>query len=356
MENIIYIAGAHSRGQTFKEYVTFLYPDTVVAAYLVDDLTDNEPVTGGIEVKEIKSESDLNGDYPVYIATRGIYHEKLSRELKALGIKKIYPVDVAMDRKLRNAYVKKVYMDNNREFCTINEPMTKQSIHARIYVAASVSDPKLHKPYELAPEERVIQVGTALTDRRLEEAVVFDHTGDHISDKNRQYCELTALYWIWKNAQQEVVGLVHYRRHFLLPDNWLEWMYYNKVDVILPVPLYVAPSLEKNYKERHDPSDWIFMMDYLKNNCDSDYEKAKQFFQGNLYSPCNMFIMKKSILDDLCEWLFPILYAVEEHGGQKKDLYLNRYPGFISERLITYFFECQREKYKVAYADKNFLD
>lgn len=68
-----------------------------------------------------------------------------------------------------------------------------------------------------------------------------------------------------------------------------------------------------------------------------------------------MFIMKKSVLDDLCTWLFPILDAVAEHGGQKEDNYLNRYPGFISERLITFFFEKNREKYKVVYADKNFL-
>ena len=68
-----------------------------------------------------------------------------------------------------------------------------------------------------------------------------------------------------------------------------------------------------------------------------------------------MFIMRKAVLDDLCAWLFPILEAVVKHGGQKADNYQNRYPGFISERLISYFFEKNRDKYKLVYADKNFL-
>ena len=58
---------------------------------------------------------------------------------------------------------------------------------------------------------------------------------------------------------------------------------------------------------------------------------------------------------NLCSWMFPIIDAVVEHGGEKKDNYMNRYPGFIFERLITYFFESKREKYNIAYANKIFL-
>ena len=65
--------------------------------------------------------------------------------------------------------------------------------------------------------------------------------------------------------------------------------------------------------------------------------------------------MKRHVLNDLCSWMFPIIDAVVEHGGEKEDNYMNRYPGFISERLITYFFESKRDKYNIAYANKNFL-
>lgn len=226
---------------------------------------------------------------------------------------------------------------------------------ARIYVAGSIFDKPLQDSYTFIKEESVLQVGAALTDKRISAEAFLDCKGENISRKNKQFCELTGLYWIWKNACEDYVGLVHYRRHFLLPDNWLERMAGNKVDAILPVPLYVAPSIAGNYKERHIASDWDYLMEYFLINLPEEYEAADRFFSGNLYSPCNMLIARKEVLDQLCEWIFPILFAVAAHGGEKEDPYLNRYPGFISERLITYFFETQRENYRVVYANKNFL-
>ena len=41
-----------------------------------------------------------------------------------------------------------------------------------------------------------------------------DNTGDNISNKNANYCELTGLYWAWKNLPAEYIGLCHYRRYF----------------------------------------------------------------------------------------------------------------------------------------------
>lgn len=355
MEKHIYIAGAHSRGQTFNEYVTFLYPETSVESYLVDDLSENDTAINGVAVVKIDESSGLNPDYPVYVATRGIHYGKLSAELSALGMKYIYHVDEELDRKLRNAYVKRVFASQNREFCKLDAGPSAEIPRACIYVAATAFDRKLRTEYTLMPDEGIIQAGAALSGQRLANAAAYDNEGENISYRNKQFCELTALYWIWKNAKQEIVGLAHYRRHFLLPHNWLDWMGRHKIDVILPVPLYAAPNIEENYKKRHCADDWEFMMQYLREECPGDYDAAVKFFKTSLYSPCNMFIMRKNVLDDFCKWLFPILEAAALHGGEKTDAYQNRYPGFLSERLMTYFFDKNREKYKVAFADKNFL-
>lgn len=355
MEKRIYIVGAHSRGQTFLEYISFLYPKTTVEAFLVDNLSENDTNIRGISVLEISDESQLHKDIPVYLATKGIYHDKFYRELQKLGMKYIIPVSVELDSELRNAYVEKIFIANHRKLIRVGNSNIDSQLEAKIYVATSIYDKALKNQYQLNKQEVVIQVGAALTEQRLFSNGIVDCSGENISNENKQFCELTALYWIWKNAKQDIVGLVHYRRHFLLPKNWQAWMEENKVDVILPIPLYVAPNLEDNYKKRHVAEDWIFMMNYLQKNNPEDYEYAKSFFRTNLYSPCNMFIMRKEVLNDLCTWLFPILDAVVAHGGQREDIYQNRYPGFLSERLITFFFDRYQKKYKVAYANKNFL-
>lgn len=361
MQKRVYIVGAHSRAQTLKTYLVELFPDISIEAYLVNNLSENDSAIEGIPVLKLAEDSSLDLDYPAYIATRSIYHEKLKAELLRLGVKKVIPITADFDMKLRNCYIRKVYKKNGKDFCKIDEmnpdcdSRIKIDKSAKIYVVVSVNDSFLQKKYELTEDEVIIQAGAALNNDCIDDCTLSDAVGDNISEKNRQYCELTVLYWIWKNATEDIVGLAHYRRHFLLPEDWLMRMENYKIDVILPVPLYVGPSIEANFKMRHIASDWEFLMQYLEEYYPEDFVFATKVFQGNFYSPCNMFIMRKEVLSELCSWLFPILDAVTVHGGQKEDPYLNRYPGFISERLITCFFERHREKYQVVYADKNFL-
>lgn len=354
----VYIAGAHSRAQTLRVYLEYLYSDIKVVAYLVDDMSENQEMIDGIPVYLI--EEGLNIGNPVYIGTRGVYHDKMDRELKKVGFSQIIPVTVELDRQLRNKYMSRFFESNHRKFELIDDLEAidggEEEIKSRIYVASSIMDQPLKEQYSLIQEEVVLQVGAALTDKRLFGKVLTDFTGENISEKNRQYCELTGLYWIWKHAKEQYIGLVHYRRHFLLPENWKRIVKQNRIDVILPVPLYVAPSVEENFKSRHLPEDWEFLLEYMKTTNEGEYKMAKKVFGANLYYPCNMFIMKKEILHEFCSWLFPILDAVVEHGGIKEDTYMNRYPGFISERLLTLFFEINKNKYNIVYANKNFLN
>ena len=386
MKKKIYIFGAHSRAQTLATYMCYLDKDIHIEAYFYDNDEENPEIIGKIPVSRLNEHTDIHAlnlslDYPIYLGTRGVFHERITEVLKRIGFKVIKPVTVEMDLTLRNQYLEKYYTSIGREFIKldklkglpsstsanaglINSSLTNinfgltNEISASVYVVKSPFDRPLQQEYPLASYERQIYAGAVFAENSpdlLPENALRDDTGDNISAKNKQFCELTALYWLWKHAGEDIIGLAHYRRHFLFPEDWKERMLNNQINVILPTPLYVAPSVEENFKSRHDPSDWEFMMQYLKNNHPEDFQSANKFFKGNLYSPCNMFVMKREVLDALCTWLFPILFQVANHGGQKEDSYLNRYPGFISERLISLFFEINRSRFNLVYADKNFL-
>lgn len=386
MKKKTYIFGAHSRAKTLATYMCYLNKDIHIEAYFYDNDEENPEIIGEIPVFCLNEHTDIQAlnlslDYPVYLGTRGVFHERITEILKKIGFKIIKPVTVEMDLTLRNQYLEKYYTSIGREFIKldklkglpsstsanaglINSSLTNinfgltNEISASVYVVKSPFDRPLQQEYPLASYERQIYAGAVFAENSpdlLPENALRDDTGDNISAKNKQFCELTALYWLWKHAGEDIIGLAHYRRHFLFPEDWKERMLNNQINVILPTPLYVAPSVEENFKSRHDPSDWEFMMQYLKNNHPEDFQSANKFFKGNLYSPCNMFVMKREVLDALCTWLFPILFQVANHGGQKEDSYLNRYPGFISERLISLFFEINRSRFNLVYADKNFL-
>ena len=63
-----------------------------------------------------------------------------------------------------------------------------------------------HKPYDTPKQPCYvpIQVGAALSGQTLD-GMIRDDTGDNISGKNRSFCELTALYWAWKNLDSEAI-------------------------------------------------------------------------------------------------------------------------------------------------------
>ncbi len=115
----VYIAGAHSRGRTLRAYLEYLYPDLEVAAFLVDDMSENAEIVDELPVLLIGQ--GLHTEYPVYLGMRGVNHEKVAGELRDAGIREIIPVTVELDMRLRNAYVRRYAKDRGRTFCVIDE-------------------------------------------------------------------------------------------------------------------------------------------------------------------------------------------------------------------------------------------
>lgn len=211
------------------------------------------------------------------------------------------------------------------------------------------------------PIYRPIQVGTSTNLGFLSENQL-----DNIADKNPHFCELTILYFIWKNIHSPIVGLVHYRRYFFMKNaafkrklrkifgkpKWRKMFcrlafadiatseYITKVltdyDCILPEPEQFNMNLREQYQMMHHVQDLDIVRDIIAKKY-PDYLAAFDSMQAqNWLYYGNMFIAKKSLIDDYCIWLFDILFEAEKRIDMNGyDDYNQRVFGFLSERLFT---------------------
>ncbi len=72
-------------------------------------------------------------------------------------------------------------------------------------------------------------------------------------------------------------------------------------------------------------------------NGTDDLEYLELFLNARAMYPCNMFIMRRKLLEEYCSWLFPILFYMIEHVEIKKEWssYSKRILGFWAERLFS---------------------
>lgn len=223
-----------------------------------------------------------------------------------------------------------------------------------VYVTRSSRDKKLKCAYAAKAWEKEILAGAALD--RVGKYFITDDKGENISLKNRQYCELTVMYWMWKNTDSEYIGLSHYRRRFGFEDGDIALIKDKDIDCVLTIPMINVPDVKYMYGKNHDSSDWEIMVDIV-NEMYPDYSRSLRVVgESNYYIPYNMFVMKRKVLNDYCTWIFPILEKCEETIGQKDDAYQNRYIGFLAERLMTAYIYHHREDLKIMFWNKHFLE
>lgn len=191
-------------------------------------------------------------------------------------------------------------------------------------------------------------------------AVYSDNTGDNISEKNSSFCELTGLYWIWKNGLQDITGLCHYRRYFtqnryvfcnyfMLNGKDIK-KYLMTNDIILPERNhheYFGLTAYENYKQLHNIEDWITTKNIIEEHF-PEYVNDVSWFEKEKIGYCyNMMICRKEIMDKYCEWLFTILFEVEKRIDiSHYDSYNKRVYGFLSERLINVWVHHQNLRVK----------
>ncbi len=215
-----------------------------------------------------------------------------------------------------------------------------------------------HKRYPMPGDAMYlpVQAGRAIHAPLAE--YVGDDTGDSISEKNQSYCELTVLYWLWRNVGADAIGLCHYRRYFagsrlgprwgrLLTEEQAE-RYMHDADVLLPKKRnYWIETNYTQYAHAHHGKD----LDEARNVIGEAYpdyiaafDRVMARTRGHRF---NMFVMRREVLKRYCEWLFDILFRLEERidtSGYTD--YDKRVYGFLAERLLDVWLENQNLRVK----------
>ena len=225
-----------------------------------------------------------------------------------------------------------------------------------------------HKPCEL-PQDNIflpIHVGAALSDMSLgiqRDDQLNGEPCDNISSKNRSFCELTAIYWAWKNIKKiypelQYIGLNHYRRFFSFNETRLTasgipkdvknisgykldtpqiefCLFANKV--ITTPKAHLKSSVASSYEHAHYSSDLRIVHDIVREEFPESLQAFNDVLLGcNYFYDCNMFIMPWNEFEAYCEWIFGILFKAEKLITiENYDTYQKRIYGFLAEHLWT---------------------
>ena len=218
-----------------------------------------------------------------------------------------------------------------------------------------------HKPYWMPPDPLYFPLHVGAEGKKpLGGRFIPDNTGENISAKNANYCELTGLYWAWKNLDCEYLGLAHYRRHFtairgtndrrdvLTLDQARALFADGSLDAVLPAKRnYWIETNYQQYIHAHHKEDLdvtrVIISEKYPEYLDA-FDRVMKKTDGHRF---NMFIMKKELADRYCEWLFDILFELEKrldissYSANDKRVF-----GFVSERLLDVWIEVEHVKYR----------
>lgn len=246
-----------------------------------------------------------------------------------------------------------------------------------------------------------IQTGCLLPEHEHYKSMLSDGVGDNISLKNPKFNELTAQYWVWKNYDlatdnADYVGFMHYRRHFLFNENYVanpfkgEWLPNSKVHILDGIPCdYIENNLSRNIIENTiSDSDCVLIKKYDVKNLKEDslrenyshinqqkayvfdlmtetvvslFPEYKQVVEelrtdSKIYM-FNMYVMKKKIFFDYCDFLFPVLFSLEK---QVDCTHLSeqgmRFIGYMGELISTIFINKHQSELKIKELDGIFIN
>lgn len=355
------IFGAKALALSMEVAIKELYPEYTPICFLVSSLQNNPTILAGLPVLELlefsaKFPPDKRDDICILICTPEDIHPEITALLEQYEFRNY----ICMNSK-REAHLMEQYYIKKGNFKSL-DTLKLGSIPAKIqvYSAKFYKDKKLHHIYQQPDWLKYIQVGAELAPFQCSELT--DNTEDNISKKNANYCELTALYWIWKNQllcetknHKEYYGLFHYRRILDITYDDLTRIKENNVDVILQFPTMHEPDIREHYARYVKEDDWNAMLRALEELQPGYASAFDEIFSQPYFYNYNLIIAKRQILIEYCAWLFPILERTEELSIPKGWERADRYIGYLGENLMTLYFLYHRKDLKIYHTGRLML-
>lgn len=208
-----------------------------------------------------------------------------------------------------------------------------------------------HKDYWMPSDEVYVPLHVGKAEHpEVDLGFTADDTGDNISDRNSRYCELTGIYWAWKNLEADYLGFCQYRRHFMYKEKVKRGDASNvmttgeaiaaclQAQVIVPKTRnYRIQTLEQHFLGYSFayPDDLEALRSSI-NVIDPTYlpafDKVMSRRKGHM---CNMWIMRRDLADSYCSWLFDVMSDLDNRIDPSR----TRILGYFAEHMLDIWME-----------------
>lgn len=215
-----------------------------------------------------------------------------------------------------------------------------------MYEIKNDRDKPLKEPPTLFPYEKPIQAGAEVANTIITD--ITDNTGIHISLKNRQYCEMTAVYWIWKNTNHDWIGIEHYRRHLLVRPEMLT----NDVDVIMPLPYICYPNEAAQFLRFTTKNVFKALLNAIKMIHPEKYDVYCSILYGKYQYTYNLVCARRYVFDNYCRWFFRITEYMENMVDTVPEIKETRALSYVAEVLTNLYFMYHQNDLRIRHVEK----